>query len=83
MLMDFLARTFPEFYRTRYVPDVPSIASCNGCKKLILNRMCNRMVTHLIYDHKLEDTQAYDTVDHVFLQFSKYLKARAGDPKDF
>jgi hypothetical protein len=81
MLLGLLAMVFPDSYRERYKPDVPMVAGCSGCKRLIVNRMCNRMVTHLIYDHKLEHNEAYQTVDHVFLQFSRYLRAKAGDRK--
>jgi len=62
--------------REPYKPDMPEIARCNHCVKLISNRMCNRMVTHLIAEHRLADEHAYQTVDEVFLRFNRYLKSR-------
>jgi hypothetical protein len=51
-----------------FIPDLPMLAGCERCKKKIRWLAGNRLVVHLIEDHKLPEHQAYDTVDWIMQQ---------------
>jgi hypothetical protein len=67
--------------KVTFVPDIPVMRDCTHCKKCVTHHMANRLATHLIEDHKLEDNQAYETVNWVFSRLSDHLKNKNHERK--
>jgi hypothetical protein len=60
--------------RAIFRPDVPMMADCRRCEKLVRVRAANALATHLIYDHELMHEEAYKTVDWVFTRYWEWRR---------
>ena len=60
--------------RPRFVPDIPAMAGCQHCKRIVSLRAANRLTIHLIRHHEFEEMKAYETVDWVFQRMQEHLK---------
>jgi hypothetical protein len=60
-----------------FVPDLPLLASCNGCKGLIQRKAGHALVAHLVREHKLIEESAYRTVDWLFVRIDEYERSRS------
>lgn len=57
-----------------FVPPVPMMAECKRCETIVRTMAANRLTVHLIHDHKMDDAEAYDTVNWVFQRLLDHLR---------
>lgn len=77
MLSLLKAWLYPKPRFLPFVPPIETMVGCRTCETIVVRHAANRLVVHLIYEHGLSDSRAYDTVDWVFKRVQEYRKGKA------